>query len=400
MLTGLAFALKKPPLRKHNNNLTLINKDSSNLPDPGTSTPTISTPFYLRNNGHFFLYNYLEGDNYSEQNTHLLNLKTGKNKIVSSSNLGEKANRDSRVGTISKDEKYLFFTSTATNLTDSTPPYGENIFKKNLLDGKLEMYTLKTGYNHLYTSIKQVSDNGKLILATTANNEKTNLEELYLLNTDNGNTTRIDTDSVSNPGNGSTWDAAISSNNQFVVFRSNSTNLVNNDTNGVDDIFMKNLSTNQTSIISTNSSGDQANSYSSDPKITSDNRYILFESSASNLIPGGFKGSNIYRKDLQTGGIIAILNRKEAKKVGTKLYRITPNGSHILVYDPNYSPPKKTYRFMVLKNVKNKKSKIMDLLGISVFAFTTDNKYLMIEGTNKTPLTNKKSGIFRLRLKI
>lgn len=96
-----------------------------------------------------------------------------------------------------------------------------------------------------------------------------------------------------------------------VYFNSNGTNLVGGDTNGVNDVFEKNLLTGVTTRVSTTSAGAELNvgagggSYFED--ITSDGRYLLFSSGASNVVAGDTNNQwDVFRKDLQTGTVIRV----------------------------------------------------------------------------------------------
>lgn len=77
----------------------------------------------------------------------------------------------------------------------------------------------------------------------------------------------------------------ISGDGRLVVFESEATNLVPNDTNGVADIFLHDRATCTTTRISQLSDGTQPNGRSEMPTITPDGRYIVFESWADNLFP-------------------------------------------------------------------------------------------------------------------
>ncbi len=87
-------------------------------------------------------------------------------------------------------------------------------------------------------------------------------------------------------GNGSSTSPSVSSNGQFVVFASAASDLVPNDTNGFRDIFLRDLLSGTTVLISSAPGGGAANGDSSTPRISPDGRFILFESSAENLVPG------------------------------------------------------------------------------------------------------------------
>jgi Tol biopolymer transport system component len=84
------------------------------------------------------------------------------------------------------------------------------------------------------------------------------------------------------------WSAAssISADGRFVAFSSWASNLVDGDTNAVDDVFVRDLLTNTTERVSVTSTGEEANDRSSDPVISGDGRFVVFWSAATNLVPG------------------------------------------------------------------------------------------------------------------
>ena len=74
-----------------------------------------------------------------------------------------------------------------------------------------------------------------------------------------GATSRVSVDSSGTEANGDSDDPRISGNGRYVVFESQATNLVTGDINGRDDIFVHDLQTGQTTLVSVDSSGTQAN---------------------------------------------------------------------------------------------------------------------------------------------
>ncbi|MEE4295941.1 MAG: hypothetical protein V2J20_04910 [Wenzhouxiangella sp.] len=85
--------------------------------------------------------------------------------------------------------------------------------------------------------------------------------------------------------NGDSYDPMMSGNGEYVVFRSLGSNLVLNDTNGVWDIFVHEISTGLTERVSVASDGTQANRGSFSAQISDDGRFVVFRSNASNLVP-------------------------------------------------------------------------------------------------------------------
>jgi Tol biopolymer transport system component len=85
-------------------------------------------------------------------------------------------------------------------------------------------------------------------------------------------------------GNGESEDPAISADGQFVAFTSTATNL-GPDTNGVSDIYLRDLAGPSTSRVSITNSEGQANAASVQPTIDAAGRFVSFASDATNLLP-------------------------------------------------------------------------------------------------------------------
>ena len=76
----------------------------------------------------------------------------------------------------------------------------------------------------------------------------------------------------------------ISGDGRYVVFTSSASNLVADDTNGVHDVFIHDRQTKATSRVSVDSSGNQGNKESQRPQISFNGRYVAFISEADNLV--------------------------------------------------------------------------------------------------------------------
>ncbi len=89
-------------------------------------------------------------------------------------------------------------------------------------------------------------------------------------------------------GNGQSAGALLSTDGRFVVFKSQASDLVDNDTNGVTDIFVRDLVAGATFPISAAVSGATGDGLSGNPILGSDGRTVLFESFADDLAAGDF----------------------------------------------------------------------------------------------------------------
>ena len=77
--------------------------------------------------------------------------------------------------------------------------------------------------------------------------------------------------------------AKISANSRYIVYSSDATDLVATDTNGFTDIFIYDIVSKENRLISLDSFGNQANHISLHPSISADGRYVAFMSQATNL---------------------------------------------------------------------------------------------------------------------
>src|SRR5262249_38706966 len=95
---------------------------------------------------------------------------------------------------------------------------------------------------------------------------------------------------------------SISSDGRYVAFDSAASNLVSGDTNGATDVFVHDRLTGATTRVSTDSNAAQGDGASSKPSISADGRYVVFLSAADNLVSGDTNGAtDVFMHDLVTG---------------------------------------------------------------------------------------------------
>lgn len=113
-----------------------------------------------------------------------------------------------------------------------------------------------------------------------------------------GATLRLSVASDGAQGNGRSFVPAISADGRFAAFYSDASNLVPGDANAVRDVFVRDRQSGQTSRVSIDSAGIEANDDSFAPAISGDGRFITFSSSASNLVAGDTSGVNdVFARD-------------------------------------------------------------------------------------------------------
>ena len=94
----------------------------------------------------------------------------------------------------------------------------------------------------------------------------------------------------------------ISYDGRDVAFSSDATNLVPEDTNGYEDIFVHDRETGTTTRVSVATDGTQGNNFSYWTSLSGGGRYVAFSSDATNLVPGDTnEGRDIFVHDRETG---------------------------------------------------------------------------------------------------
>ena len=107
---------------------------------------------------------------------------------------------------------------------------------------------------------------------------------------------------------------SISADGKSVVFMSQSDNLVANDTNNLSDIFLRDLRTSKTTRINVSSSGAQGDLGVTVGKtgISADGRYVVFSSSSSNLVTGDDTTEDVFLRDVKAGLTTRISGRAKS----------------------------------------------------------------------------------------
>lgn len=140
---------------------------------------------------------------------------------------------------------------------------------------------------------------------------------------------------------------ALSGNGRSVAFHASSTNLVPGDTNGVEDVFVRDRRSGVTRRVSVTSRGVQGNQASAEPAISPDGRFVAFHSLASNLVPGDTNNADdVFVHDLRsrttrrvsvssTGAQAAGQNENAAVSVGGRYVVFWSSAANLVRRDTN-----------------------------------------------------------------
>jgi protocatechuate 3,4-dioxygenase beta subunit len=112
------------------------------------------------------------------------------------------------------------------------------------------------------------------------------VRDVFLHDLLTGETSLVSVASDGTQGNANSFDSAINADGSRVAFWSEADNLVDGDLNGYLDVFLHVIASGETLLISLTSDGMQGDGDSSLPVVSADGRLVGFESDATNLVTG------------------------------------------------------------------------------------------------------------------
>lgn len=233
---------------------------------------------------------------------------TGSTERVSIASDGTQANGGSFFPSISGDGRFVAYYSHATNLVPGDTNGEDDVFLRDRVDGTTERVSVASdgsqgdrgpnffGVGSRFPSISPdgrfitfISNAPNLVIGDTINDPFEGTD-VFVRDRMLGTTERVSISTSGSEGNGFSGLGAISDDGRFIAFASQASNLISGDTNGRGDIFLHDRVTDITIRVSVASEGTQANAGSALQSISGDGRFIAFQSSASNLVPGDTNG--------------------------------------------------------------------------------------------------------------
>lgn len=217
-------------------------------------------------------------------------VKTGDTDVVSSVRTGGLANRSCLSAAISANGRYVAFSSLATNLspvrmppdTEGPPDYrGHNVYWRDMETNEVRL----------------VSRGAACV-----------------------------------DGNGASNLLAISSDGGYVLFSSFASNLIESDRNGYCDVFLWSKEKQQTERVSETLGGEDANSPSGNATMSADANVIAFVSGATNLVPDDTNGVNdLFVVDRAASRISRASVSENNRQVTKDLIGgvVSPNGQYV-----------------------------------------------------------------------
>ncbi len=219
---------------------------------------------------------------------------------------------------VSEDGRYVAFTSAANNLDPDDTDTTFDVFVRDTQTGATTLVSRATGAGgekgNNSSNIPSISDDGRFVAFRSAASNldpadaaSTVSNDIYVRDLELNTTTLVSRQNGfdGEKANGANSDTpSISADGRYVAFQSNATNLDPADADVADDIFVRDLQENTTTLASRagGSSGEKGDNFSRKPSISDDGLRVAFRSAAGNLHPDDtdFGFSDVFVRDLST----------------------------------------------------------------------------------------------------
>jgi Tol biopolymer transport system component len=273
--------------------------------------------------GRFILFSGLEAST-TNASVRLWDAETGTNVLVSANTNGVFSTGSTALAAaMTPDAHYVTFLSDAADLTTNAlypgaPTNQFHIFRRDTVGGGIVMVDADTngfGENNFYGVDPVMSTNGQFVFfsgpdAGLVPGDVNGAEDVFLWDASTGLPQVL---SEANPllpvraGSGTSGEDTlfVSGDGRWVAFSSVATNLVPDDTNNAEDVFVCDRWSGTNILVSVAVNGGPAlGGASFMPTISTNGRYVAFVSYATNLTPDPIAGAgtnaNVFRRDLQT----------------------------------------------------------------------------------------------------
>ena len=310
VITGTSAAAAGDTLR------VSVDSSGNQVDDVGSISTTSSTGRYVAFTSSS--YTLVENDTNGTTDFFVRDLQTGTNERVNVDSSGNETKHISplsaNLGGISDNGRFVAFGTNYPDLVPDDTNGVDDVFVRDREAGTTERVSVSSSGSQAdgESRTSGISADGRYVTITSfasnlVENDTNGQPDVFVHDRQTGDTERVSVDSSGSQSNGGSVTpgvngSSISADGRYVTFQSSGSDLVENDTNGVDDVFVRDRQTGTTTLVSVDGAGNQAYGDSYIPAINADGRYVTFISIAPNLVENDTNGQpDIFVHDLQTG---------------------------------------------------------------------------------------------------
>ena len=210
---------------------------------------------------------------------------------------------------LSADGRFVAFASTADNLTGDDDNPGIDIFVRDRQGGQTQLVSLSSAERQSFGDAQRpaLSADGRYVAfsswaAGLVPDDDNEVEDVFVRDRQAGTTTRVSVRSNGAEASAESYEPSLSADGRYVAFWSYDGGLAAPD-GPWSAVYVHDRQTGATTLISRAADGGEPDSGSTRPRLSADGRTVVFESEASNLLPGADDNaaSDVFAFDRQTG---------------------------------------------------------------------------------------------------
>lgn len=246
---------------------------------------------------------------------------------------GTQADNRSKQPSISADGRYIAFVSDATNLVEGDNNGVSDIFVRDMAKGSVTRVSVSSagveGNGASYWPF--ISADGRYVTFTSEADNLVDVDtngfgDVFLHDMKTGTTELVSVATDGTSANELSFWSSVSEGGRYVAFMSNASDLVSADINNTWDIFVRDRKAGTTSLASYAYDHTQTNSQSEYPEISANGRYIAYASDATNIVSNDTNGyRDVFEYDRVTGKTIRVSLSSEGTQTnnGTQMFALS-----------------------------------------------------------------------------
>ena len=196
----------------------------------------------------------------------------------------------------------------------------------------------------LPSGMSEISANGRYVAFLSdaddlVEGDTNGFGDVFRLDRRTGEVVRVNVSATGEQANadlGESWTISISADGRYVAFASRAGNLVENDGNGTDDVFVKDVESGRITRVSEGTGGVEADGASFEPSISAGGRYVAYQSVARNIsdtrLPGdGAPTVRTYVTEVATGRtqLVSLSSDEAPSNAGTSGAALSGDGRFV-----------------------------------------------------------------------
>lgn len=310
-----------------------------------TSSAAVVTP-----NGRYVAFeslssNLTANDGGGSRDVFVRDLQAGTTTLVSVNRLGTAAgNGPSRAPAISDNGRFVAFSSTADDLVEHDDNGVEDVFVRDLNSGVTTLVSINhdgTASGGGASTAPAISSNGKTVAfeslaADLVTNDGNGASDVFLRDVPGGVTTLASVNRLgTQSGTGASTHAVLTPSGRYIAFLSTANDLVANDSNTATDVFLRNVRSGITTLMSVNrdgTSGGKGESWG--PLVSPSGRYVAFTSRARDLVnKDRNQSSDVFVRDRRAETTTVVSLSKNGKRTAngpSVALGMTPSGRYVV----------------------------------------------------------------------